>query len=286
MTSEAIQLTIGDLTFDAVAEGPPDGTPVLLLHGFPETAHSWRKVQPQLAAAGYRTVAPDLRGYSPGARPSDPAEYTMAILAGDVVALADALGWETFHLLGHDWGGAVAWHVAGRFPDRVRTLSVASTPHPVAFSAAKTAGPSSDGDDQASKSGYIDTFRAEGAEELLLADDGALLALMLAASGLDDESADHYTNRFDTAEKLTGPLNWYRGAEPSDAAGSGPITMPTLYVWSTEDIAFGRTAAELTGGQVDGPYTFEVLQGVSHWVPEAAPDELAGFVLTHLAANP
>lgn len=285
VTSEAIQLPIGALTFDAVAAGPADGPPVLLLHGFPQSGHSWRKVQPQLAAAGYRTVAPDLRGYSPGARPTDPAAYAMETLVGDVLSLADALGWESFHLLGHDWGGAVAWQVAGRHPDRIRTLNVVSTPHPAAFTAAKAAGPSPDGDDQQARSGYMQTFRAPGAEALLLADDGALLRLMLTASGLDDESVEHYVQRFDTPDKVAGPLNWYRGADPSDAVGMGPITVPTLYVWSTEDIALGRTAAELTAGQVDGPYDFAVLEGISHWVPEAAADQLSTLVLEHLAAH-
>lgn len=281
---EQIELTVGPFTFDAVADGPPDGAPVLLLHGFPQSAYSWRLVQPQIAAAGYRTVAPDLRGYSPRARPTDRSDYAMEVLVGDALGLADALGWETFHLVGHDWGGALAWHVAGRFGDRVRTLNVVSTPHPDAFNQAKKAGPSADGDDQAAKSGYMDTFRAEGAEELFLADDSALFKLLLDGSGLDAESAAHYLDRFDSAEAMAGALSWYRGADPTDAAGLGPITMPTLYVWSTDDIALGRTAAELTAGCVDGPYRFEVLESVSHWVPEAAPDALAALVLDHLGA--
>lgn len=286
MTSEPIQLAVGDLTFDAVAEGPADGEPILLLHGFPESAHSWRRVQPLLAAAGLRTVAPDLRGYSPGARPLDPDDYAIEVLVGDVLGLADALGWETFHLLGHDWGGALAWHTAGRFGDRVRTLSVASTPHPAAFNAAKRSGPSADGDDQAARSGYMATFRDPGAAELFFADDRALLQLLYAGSGLDDESAAAYLERFATLESLQGPLNWYRGADPSDASGLGPITMPTLYVWSTEDIALGRTAAELTADQVAGPYTFVELAGVSHWIPEQAADELAAAVIAHVASAP
>ncbi|CAN5694922.1 alpha/beta hydrolase [soil metagenome] len=285
MTSEAIQLAVGDLTFDAVADGPAGGEPILLLHGFPEAAHSWRLVQPLLAAAGMRSVAPDLRGYSPGARPAAPTDYAIEVLVGDVLGLADALGWDTFHLLGHDWGGALAWHTAGRFPGRVRTLSVASTPHPAAFNAAKRSGPSADGDDQAARSGYMATFRDPGAAELFFADDRALLKLLYAGSGLDDRSAAFYLDRFSTLDAIQGPLNWYRGADPSDATGLGPITMPTLYVWSTDDIALGRTAAELTTGQVDGPYTFVELEGVSHWIPEQAGDELAAAVIAHVGAG-
>ncbi len=278
----AIELTVGPFTFDAVADGPPDGEPVLLLHGFPEGAYCWRRVTPALAAAGFRTVAPDQRGYSPGARPAEPDRYRMELLVGDALALADALGWATFHLVGHDWGGAVAWQVAGRHPERLRTLSVVSTPHPVALTEARHAGPSADGDDQTARGSYMDTFRADGAEDLLMADDRALLKLMLDGSGMDPDSAALCLARATTREAVAGTLNWYRGADPGDADGLGPITTPTLYVWSTDDIALGRTAAELTASKVGGPYRFEVLDGVSHWVPEEAPDALVALLVDHL----
>ncbi|HEX2577522.1 MAG TPA: alpha/beta hydrolase [Aquihabitans sp.] len=286
MAPEPLELTVGHLVFDAVADGPDDGPPVLLLHGFPESSHAWRFVQPQLAAAGYRTVAPDLRGYSPGARPADPAEYRIELLVDDVLGLLEALGWDDVHLVGHDWGGALAWHVAGRHPEVIRTLSVVSTPHPKAFTAAKRSGPNADGDDQAARSGYIDTFRSEGAEDLFLADGGALFRLLLEGSGLDADSAAHYLARHHDAEAVAGILAWYRGADPSDAAGMGPVTAPTLYVWSTEDIALGRRAAELTAEHVEGAYRFEVLDGVSHWIPEAEPDVLAGLLLDAFAVAP
>lgn len=281
-----IHIPLGSHTFDAVDHGPVDGEPVLLLHGFPETSWSWRFVQPGLADAGYRSVAPDLRGYSKGASPSDPAEYRVETLVGDVVGFADHLGWDSFHLVGHDWGGALAWHVAGRHPDRLRTLTVVSTPHPVAFDAAKKTGPSTDGDDQAAKSSYIDLFRTPGSEEIILADGGDTFRQSLEAIGLDSESAAHYAARFERPVDLVGPLNWYRGADPTDSEGLGPITTPTLYVWSTDDAALGRTAAEATAAQVDGPYRFEVLEGVSHWILEEAPDALLGHLLAHLAGTP
>lgn len=282
MAAERFDLNVGSLVFDAVGDGPSKGAPVLLLHGFPESGDAWRRVTPGLAAAGFRTVAPDLRGYSPRARPTEASDYTIETLVSDVLGLADALGWDTFHLVGHDWGGALAWHVAGRHPERVRTLTVVSTPHPMALKAAKRAGASPDGDDQGARFGYIDTFRAPGAEDLFLADGAALFRLMLEGSGLDAESAAIYIDRFDTVEAIAGPLSWYRGADVSDAAGLGPITAPTLYVWSTEDIALGRAAAELTAGFVEGPFRFEVLEGISHWIPEAAPTELVALLLDHL----
>lgn len=277
-----IQIELGPLTFDAVAQGPADGEPVLLLHGFPETSWSWRYVQAGLASTGYRSVAPDLRGYSPGASPQDPAEYGIETLVGDVVGIADQLGWDTFHLVGHDWGGALAWHVAGRHAARLRTLTVVSTPHPVAFDAAKKAGPAPDGEDQAEKSSYFDLFRTPGSEDMILADGGDAFRQTLEGIGLDAESAAHYVGRFAQPVDLVGPLNWYRGADPTDSQGLGPITTPTLYVWSTDDVALGRMAAEATGDHVDGPYRFEVLEGISHWIPEEAPDALIGHLLDHL----
>ncbi|MBX3314228.1 MAG: alpha/beta hydrolase [Actinobacteria bacterium] len=285
MSASTTRIPLGPFTFDAVVDGPPDGDPVLLLHGFPQSAACWRRVQPELAAAGYRVVAPDLRGYSPDARPPEAEAYRMEELVGDVLGFADHLGWSTFHLVGHDWGGALAWQVAGRHGDRLRTLAVVSTPHPAAFLQAKQGGASADGDDQATKSKYMDDFRSPGFEDLLMADDRALLRLMVLGAGMDEESAEASLARFTTKAEVVGALNWYRGAEPADASGMGPVTVPTLYLWSTNDIALGRTAAEATEGCVDGPYRFVVLDGVSHWVPEEAPDAVVRELLPHLAGT-
>lgn len=282
MTESAVRIPVGPLTFDVAIEGADDAEPIVLLHGFPQTASCWRRMTPGLVEAGLRVVAPDLRGYSPDARPLDPEEYRIEALMADVLAIADHLGLDRFHLVGHDWGGALAWHLAGRHPDRIRTLTVLSTPHPEAFAAARQAGPSSDGDDQRTKSSYMDDFRTPGFEDTLLADDRALFRLMVHGAGMDDESAEASLARFTTRDEVTGALNWYRGAEPSDAQGLGPITVPTLYIWSTEDIALGRTAAEATGACVDGPYELVILDGVSHWIPEEAPDTVVERILTHL----
>lgn len=284
MALTQLELGVGRLIFDAVADGPVDGEPVLLLHGFPESSRTWNAVQPALADAGYRVVAPDLRGYSPRARPPEPEAYSMRTLVGDVTDLADTMGWDTFHLVGHDWGGAVAWHTAGHRPERLLTVSVISTPHPAAFNAAKQAGPSADGDDQKEKSAYMHLFREEGTEQLLLADDSAAFRLGMVAAGLDPESVDHYATRLGTPEAMVGALNWYRGADPTDSVGLGPITTPTLYIWSTEDVALGRLAAEGTAAHVDGPYQFVVLDGVSHWIPEQAPEVVVEHLLAHFGA--
>jgi pimeloyl-ACP methyl ester carboxylesterase len=126
---ETIEIPAGGMVFSALAAGPRDGEPVLLLHGFPQTSHAYREAMRTLALAGFRAVAPDQRGYSPGARPESVEAYRISKLIGDVVAIADTLNMPRFHLVGHDWGGAAAWGVAGRHSDRILSLTVLSTPH-------------------------------------------------------------------------------------------------------------------------------------------------------------
>lgn len=271
-------------TFSALAAGPPDGHPVLLLHGFPQTSWCWRAQLDALAAAGYRALAFDQRGYSPEARPPDVDDYAMDELVADVLAVADALGLDTFDLVGHDWGAMVAWVTAARAPERLRTLTAVSVPHPVAFGAALAGGDS----DQSQRSSYIEVFRQEGvAERALLGDDGSGdgLRVMFAASGLAD-SADVgiFVAAMTEPGALTAALNWYRAMSAEAVADVGQISVSTMYVWSTEDLALGRQAAEATAQWVSGPYRFEILDGVSHWIPEAAPEDLSRLLLEHLAS--
>ena len=272
----------GGLTFRGRSTGPPDGRLVLLLHGFPQTSRSWEPTMEKLGGAGHRAVAFDQRGYSPGARPEGVEHYGIDSLVADVLAVADDLGGHRFDLVGHDWGGIIAWHVAGRYPARVRTLSVVSTPHAAAFGAALRG---ELGGDQPSRSGYVDLFRQAGtAEDLFLADDAAVLRRMYASFAAPD-AADEYVEVLTQPGALTAAFNYYRATPLGEQPETGAVTSPTLYVWSTDDAALGREAAEATGQHVAGPYRFEVLEGVSHWIPEAAPDDLGRFVLEHLAAH-
>jgi pimeloyl-ACP methyl ester carboxylesterase len=279
---ERIEIPVGDLVFSGRASGPGDGRCVLLLHGFPQTSWSWRHQLQALAQAGHRGVAVDQRGYSEGARPAGVEHYAMPHLVSDVVAVADRLGCDRFDVVGHDWGGAVAWNLAGRHPDRVRTLTVVSTPHPAAFAATLLDGR----DDQAQRSSYMAFFRQpEVPEQTFLADGGAGLRTLFEASGLAGE-ADEYVSVLTQPGAMTAALNWYRAVDIADVREMGAVTSPTLYVWSTEDVALGRAAAEATAAHVSGPYRFEVLEGVSHWVPEEAPADLNRLLLEHLAAHP
>jgi pimeloyl-ACP methyl ester carboxylesterase len=277
MTMEALELEVGDYTFTARAAGPSDGELVLLLHGFPETSFEWKAQLPMLAAAGYRAVAPDQRGYARGARPAEPSAYLIDFLVDDVIGFADALGAERFHLVGHDWGGAIAWYVAGRRGDRLHTLTVVSTPHPVPFARSIREG------EQREKSEYMIMLRSDEAEETFLGNDAAMLQSLYAGSGLHDaDAAAEYVRVLREPGALTGGLNYYRANTFEEPLG--PITVPTMYVWSTDDIALGREAAEGTAACVEGPYRFEVIEGVSHWIPEEAPDALNALLLEHLAS--
>ncbi|MCX7620159.1 MAG: alpha/beta hydrolase [Acidimicrobiales bacterium] len=284
---ETFEITVDDrcygrLVFDGLEAGPPAGELVLLLHGFPQTAWCWRNQLPVLAAAGYHAIAPNQRGYAPGARPIDVAAYSSAALTQDVLAIADTFGAHRFHLVGHDWGGAIAWQVAGRFGHRLRSLTVLSTPHPKAFGMALGVVGDSGPTDQVQRSSYIEIFRAEGSELGMLANEAAGLRLVLEGTGLSHEQAAPYLDALGTPEALRAALNWYRAADLSLVEGLGPIKTPTLYVWSTEDPALGPDAARATANCVEGPYRFEVLKGVSHWIAEQAPEELNRLLLDHL----
>ncbi|HEX8627434.1 MAG TPA: alpha/beta fold hydrolase [Catenuloplanes sp.] len=267
------------LTFDVFAGGPADGAPVLLLHGFPQDSGEWDLLTPGLHRAGLRTYALDQRGYSPGARPAAVADYRMAHCVADVVAVLDALGVAAVHLVGHDWGALVAWQVAARHPERVRTLTAVSVPHPRAAVRALRH-PS-----QLLRSSYIALFRRAGlAERLLLARGGAALRSMMRQAG--PRRAERYAATMREPGRLTGGLNWYRAASLADLDDLGPVTVPTTYVWSTRDPALGPVGALRCGRYVTGGYRFVVLRGISHWIPDEAPDVLADVVLHRVGSVP
>ncbi len=278
MAGELLRVDVGDLTFDVRADGPGDGRPVVLLHGFPETSASWAAVTPRLAEAGLRTYAVDQLGYSPGARPGDVDAYAMANLAQVTADLMTAMEVPVADVVGHDWGANVAWALAAWHPDRVRSLTAVSVPHPTAFTAAWRSDP-----EQKERSSYIRLFWQEGrAEELLLADDARRLRRMYG-DAVDPEAVDEYVAVLSAPGALTAALNWYRAM--SSATPVDDVAVPTTYVWSDHDMAIGRVAAEGCAAHVTGDYRFVELAGVSHWIPEQAPDQLAAAILDRVAST-
>lgn len=264
--------------FDAIAAGPEGGRPVLLLHGFPEAAVEWEHQVATLGVLGYRAVAPDQRGYSPSVRPEQPAEYGITTLVEDAFAIADQLGWREFDLIGHDWGGAVAWWAADAHPERLRSLAVVSTPHPAALAAAMKTD-----EDQHLRSGYMTEWRQTRVTEQRMLADGARALRDIFDRRVPPSKIDEYVQRLSEPGALTAALNWYRAGRPGGKIGK--IAVPTMYVWTTEDVAFGSVAAFETENWVTGPYRFEMLEDVSHWVAEEAPEALTSLLVEHLSAH-
>lgn len=268
------------LCFDVTDTGPSTGRPVILLHGFPEDRHCWAPVASALAGDGYRVLAPDQRGYSPRAQPTSRHAYRMSELVSDVLAVADAAGADRFDLVGHDWGAVVAWALAAHHPERVRSLTALSVPHPRAFVAAM--GHST----QLLHSWYILAFQLPRAPEALLhVRQGALWASALRASGLDEATAARYAERARRSGAMTGPINWYRAAPLALRHPLRSVEVATLYVWGERDWFVTRAAAEGCAPWVRAPYRFVALPSCSHWLPTAVPDTISDLLLEHLAAT-
>jgi pimeloyl-ACP methyl ester carboxylesterase len=280
------QITIQPgLTFDTLTAGAADAPLVLLLHGFAESLHTWRAQVAALAVAGYRAVAPSQRGYSPRARPdpSDTANYHIERLMDDAMAIVAACGYgdRRFHLIGHDWGGSIAWSLADRFPQRLASLAVLSRPHPNAFNRALQL---PDGE-QAQRSRHHKAFLEPDAADVVLADNSKWLRERLTAAGVPAASIEQHLSVLGNKETMEAALAWYR-ARGAIRGPLGMIDVPTLYIWGDADDTVGRIAAEGTRDFVSAPYRFEVLPGVGHFASDQAPDRVNDLLLRHLAAYP
>ena len=259
------------LRFDVRVAGPEDGVPVLLLHGFPQTSRSWLAVMDRLADAGLRLVAPDQRGFSPGARPDGVSSYTMEALGGDALAVADAMGFTGFHLAGHDWGAAVGWHLAAGHADRVLSLTAFSIPHLAAFGWALRHDP-----EQQRLSTYMATFRTpDAAERELMADDAAALRAMYDGA-VAVEDVEHYVELM-AGGALTPGLNWYR-ATGRELSQTPVVEVPTTYVWGDRDRATSHAAARRCEEFVSADYRFVTLEGITHWSLDEVPDVAAAEI--------
>ena len=270
MTDRITQYGNDGLTFDVIDSGPIDGDVVVLLHGFPQTAKSWDKVSELLHARGFRTLAPNQRGYSAGARPAARRQYTSDKLVGDVAALIDLTGGPV-HVVGHDWGAAVAWALTATRPELVRTLTAVSVPHPGAFIKAMVVGT------QALHSYYMGIFQLPWVGE-------RFARLGIPRSGMPPEALAVSRSEVLDSPALTTALNWYRALPfTSPRAASTPVTRPTTYIWSDGDVALGRKGALLTERFVHAPYRFEIVEGATHWLPDTHPEVIAQAVIDRAA---
>ncbi|HLN18277.1 MAG TPA: alpha/beta fold hydrolase [Acidimicrobiales bacterium] len=256
------------IEYDVTGDGPA----VLLLHGFPDQARLWRHQVPALVGAGYKVIAPDQRGYGRSDKPDGVDAYSLLNVVGDAVAVLDAEGVERAHVVGHDWGAAVAWLLAGFVPDRVDHLVALSVGHPGAFAAA--------GLEQRMRSWYMLLFQFEGiGEQWLSMDDWANFREWGGHPDTDAVIAD-----MERDGSLTTALNWYRANVPPEALVSPPpdlpeVPRPTMGVWSSGD--FALTEVQMTGSadHVSGPWRYERLEGPGHWMQLEAPEAVNALLL-------
>jgi pimeloyl-ACP methyl ester carboxylesterase len=254
------------------------GESVVLLHGWPDTANLWRHQIPALVAAGFRTIAFDLRGFGDSSRPTPVDAYVAERMVADVIGVLDHLAIERAHIVGHDWGAAIAWVTAALVPDRVATLTALSVGHPVAFRRAGWA--------QREKSWYMLLFQFPGvAEQWLSADNFRNLRDWSGHPDIDDVVV-----RLADPAALTASLNLYRAnlapqSLVTERAALPPISAPTMGVWSTEDLAL--TEQQMTGSTayVDGPWRYVRLAGVGHWMMLEAPDATNALLLDFLSQH-
>lgn len=261
------------LTFDVRDTGPAGAPTVVCLHGFPQDARSFDAVVPGLVAAGFRVLAPDQRGYSPGARPAGRRAYVLRELVADVEALLDAAGAERAHVVGHDWGGAVGWAFASRRRERTVSLTVLSTAHPAAMVRALMRS------SQALRSAYVGGFQVPWLpERLLLARGGAALRRALVGSGLPEHLAEHDVRRMQEPGALTAALGWYRAIPLGRRFAAGEVRVPTVLVTGRQDRFFAPASVEGTRRLVRGPYEHRPL-AAGHWLPETRPGDVVEAVL-------
>ncbi|MEV0638635.1 alpha/beta hydrolase [Streptomyces sp. NPDC050619] len=279
-----MRITSDDLVFDVDVAGPADGEPVLLLHGFPHNKESWTETAPLLHEAGLRTIAPDQRGYSPGARPADVAAYRLPHLAADALGILDALGISTAHVVGHDWGAAVAWWLAAKHPARVRTLTALAIPHLDAYQHAYRVD-----EEQQHSSEYVKFLISQGAADHFLADDAAQLHAWFTQAGegvLTDAQIARYVATHTRPGTLDAALNWYRANDLlGDDLGFGPVGVPTTFLYSRTDTAVSELAVKRTQEYVTGPYRLVTLEETSHWQPQQAPQTVATEILRRVRAH-
>jgi pimeloyl-ACP methyl ester carboxylesterase len=266
------------VTLSVSVEGPEDGRPVLLLHGFPDSANIWRHQVPALHAAGYRTIAPDQRGYRESDAPAEVEAYAAPNLAMDALGVLDALGIRQAAVVGHDWGASIAWLVATLAPDRVERLAVASVGHPTAFFL-------DGGIEQKQMSWAMLFYQAEGIAEEWFTRNGFANFREFARDPVD---FDRYVVDMSVPGRLTAAFNWYRATVGPAAFAAPPLELPpvgcpVMGVWSSDDYALTEVQMTASEKYVTGPWRYERIEGVGHDIPVAAPDELNRLLLDFLA---
>jgi pimeloyl-ACP methyl ester carboxylesterase len=273
--SVKITVEVNGLSFTVTDVG--EGAPVVLLHGFPDSRHVWRNQIPVLLDAGYRVIAPDLRGFGESSIPEGVENYSIDKLATDVVGIMDVLGIQKASVIGHDFGAGLAWFTVAYYPDRFNKL--------VAMSVGVTGNPGWQTVDQREKSWYFDFFNKEGiAEEALSADNFKLFRELIRNQGDPDRCFADMAR----PGALTAALNWYR----ANTKGFGKritepvfplINIPVMGVWSTDDHHLLEAQMKKSKWNVTGPWRYERIEGAGHWMMLEKPYEVNTLLLDFLA---
>jgi pimeloyl-ACP methyl ester carboxylesterase len=272
VVNEGVSLTVTE-------HGPSDGVPVLMVHGFPDSARLWRHQIPALTDAGYRVIAPDLRGYGRSDKPQEVSACGIDIIARDMVAILDDAGVDQAHYVGHDWGSALGWYFATIHPDRVRSLVALSAGHAGGFNAA--------GVIQREKTWYMLYFLIDGlAEKRLPADDWYWFRTWMGGY----PELETWIEDLSRPGALTAALNIYRANINPETWITPPrdypkVRVPTLGVWSTRDLALTEKQMTASADYVDAEWRYEKLEGASHWIPLDAPQELNRLLLDWLGSH-
>ena len=279
---ERLTLPGESVVLKAVACGDPDGPLVVLLHGFPEGWYGWRSQLGPLAEAGFRVVALDQRGYGASEKPPRVADYVVDRLAADVASAITGLGATRAHVVGHDWGGAVAWWLALTRPHKVVRMAVLNCPHPTVMRTALVSDPR-----QLVRSWYVFGFQLPKLPEWWLRrNDFAALERSLRDSAkpgsFSDEDFDEYRKGWAKKGALTAMVNWYRAAVSRPSRPDDPwVRVPTLVVWGEGD-RFLRTKLAHDSVALCERGRLEVLEDATHWVQHDAADEVNELLIEFL----
>ena len=258
----------------AKAQGPAEGPAVLLLHGFPEFWYGWRKQIPALAEAGFHVIAPDQRGYNQSAKPGRVLDYQIEELTRDVLRIADASGRDRVHLVGHDWGGLVAWHVANKHPERIGRLVILNAPHPAVAQRYLMSNPR-----QMLRSSYIAFFQLPWLPERSLTT-AALIGTSRPGTFTEDELG-RYEAAWDKPGARRSMIHWYRALARQPFFDTGRITVPTRIIWGAKDRFLLQEMAGDSLRLCDRGELIE-LSDATHWLHHEEPDVVNRLILQHL----
>ena len=280
---ESLSIGANGLQFHALAAGPDHGPLVLLLHGFPEASHAWRRQIGPLAAAGMRVVAPDQRGIGRSSKPAGIAAYRLGLLADDIVAIVRALGRERAQVVGHDWGGVVAWHLAIHHADVVERAAILDAPHSAVFREYMGSHPS-----QRLKSWYMLFFQLPWLPEAVLrAGDFRRLAHALVTTSrpgtFTPADLEVYRAAWRQPGALAGMLAWYRAVRLGSGSPHvpGPVAVPIRLLWGDRDQALEPALAEASIARCSAGEVFH-LPDATHWLQHEEPERVNALLLEFL----